>query len=69
MFLIREELQNITVTVEETQEIAEVMWVVISNGRVNIRVGIVYAPQENKTKLSQLKLMYKEIKNQIEKAN
>jgi exonuclease III len=68
MLLVKEELENISVIVEQSREVAETMWVVISNGRNNIRMGIVYAPQENKTSVEQLKIMYKKLEDQIKEA-
>lgn len=53
---------------EKQDEVGEVMWVAISNGRTSIRVGVVYAPQESKTNLEKLKIMYKGIKKQIQEA-
>ena len=68
MFLAKEELQNITIVVEKKNDVGEVMWVTIANGRTNIRFGIVYAPQENKTSIVKLKEMYKGISKQINEA-
>ena len=68
MLLVRKEIQNITVLIEKQTDIGEVMWVVISNGRYNIRMGIVYAPQECKSTVPQLKTMYKGIRNHVKEA-
>ena len=68
MLLVKEELNNIVIVVEEKKEVGEIMWVTISNVRTNIRMGILYAPQENKTTVSKLKEMYKGISNQIKEA-
>ena len=68
MILIRKELDNITIIVREDREVGESMWITIANGRNNIRIGVVYAPQESRTLLAKLKVMYKGIKEQIEEA-
>ena len=68
MLLVKEELENISVVVERDREVAEIMWVAMSNGRNKIRIGIVYAPQESKTKVEQLKVMYKKLEEQVKKA-
>ena len=68
MILVKKELKNITVTVEKKKDVGEVLWVTLSNGRNNIRMGVVYAPQENKTKLDELQVMYKGLKEQIKQA-
>ena len=44
------------------------MWITLSNNRNNIRIGVVYAPQEKETNVNKLKLMYKSIKEQIKEA-
>ena len=51
----------------EDDDPAEQLWVTISNQRINIRIGLVYAPQESRTKKAELKIMYDKIKDQIEK--
>ena len=50
----------------EDDDPAEQMWVRISNGRINVRIGLIYAPQESRTKKAELKRMYDKIKEQIE---
>ena len=68
MILVKNKVKNIVVVVEENKEVGEIMWVTISNGRTNIRMGLVYAPQENETKVAELKTMYKSISGQVKKA-
>ena len=52
----------------KNKEVGEVLWLTLSNGRNNIRMGVVYAPQENKTNVTKLKVMYKGLKEQIKQA-
>ena len=66
LIAIREELEHITSIVMEDDDPAEQLWIKISNERINIRIGLVYAPQESRTKLQELKLMYKKIEEQIQ---
>ena len=68
MVLIKAELENIAVVVDKQNEFGEVMWITIANSRNNIRLGVVYAPQESKTKLDKLEQMYKGIKKQVKEA-
>ena len=68
LILVKKELENITVTVEKNKEVGEALWVTLSNGRNSIRMGVVYAPQESKTDLAKLKIMYKGLKEQIKQA-
>ena len=53
MLLVRSELENIVISVEKNKEVGEIMWVTLSNGRTNIRMGLVYAPQESRTKVEE----------------
>ena len=56
------------VVVQEQVEVGEVMWITLSNNRNNIRIGVVYAPQEKDVKVDELKLMYKSIKEHVKEA-
>ena len=56
------------VVVQEQVEVGEVMWITLSSNRNNIRIGVVYVPQEKDVKVDELKLMYKSIKEQVEEA-
>ena len=67
LLLVKKELKNLVVVVQEQIEVGEVMWITLSNNRNNIRIGVVYAPQE-KVKVEELKIMYKSIKEQIKEA-
>ena len=44
------------------------MWMVIDNGKVKIRLGTVYAPQESRTKKAEYKKLYQRIEEQLELA-
>ena len=68
MVLVKEELDNIVVDVEKQNEVGETMWMTLTNGRNDIRLGVIYAPQESKTNVAQLKVMYKGLTKQIEEA-
>ena len=66
MFLVKDRLKNILTEVAEYEEVGETKWIVIDNGRIpGIRIGILYAPQENKTKKQELQIMYKQLKEQV----
>ena len=40
-------------------------WILVTNTTKKIRVGVIYAPQENVTPNNQLKIMYEDIREQI----
>ena len=41
------------------------MWILLDNNRSNIRIGVIYVPQENKTSNNELEIMYNNISQQI----
>ena len=41
------------------------MWILLDNNRSKIRIGVIYAPQENVTSNNELKIMYNNISKQI----
>ena len=62
---IKKELKNICTVVEKSSEVGEMMWLVLDNNRIKLRIGVIYAPQESRTTKEQLKLMYEKIGEQI----
>ena len=68
MILFKKKLKNIVIVVEKNKEVGESLWVTISNGRTNIRMGLIYAPQESETTVPELKIMYKNISRQVKLA-
>ena len=46
----------------------EMVWIKIDNGKINIKVGVIYMPQESRTKLDILKDIYAEIEKEIKDA-
>merc|ERR1712113_595776 len=43
----------------------ESVWIVIDNGRVKLRIGVIYAPQESRTSKENLSEMYADIEAQV----
>ena len=41
------------------------LWILLTNTKKKIRIGVIYAPQENVTPNNELKLMYEDIREQI----
>ena len=42
------------------------MWILVDNKKTKLKLGVIYAPQENTTPNKELKKMCQEIKDQIE---
>ena len=68
LIAVKDNIKTVTLEVEQEQEVGQSIWVVINNNKSIIRIGTIYGPQENKTKNSDLKIMYKNIAKQIHKA-
>ena len=43
-------------------------WMVVDNTKIKIRIGVVYAPQESRTKKKQYKELYERVEKQIDEA-
>ena len=70
---IRKDIFHLCCEISRETKEYEMLWIKISNNKnINIRIGNIYAPQENKTKKATIEKMYEQIgKNKIEadKAN
>lgn len=51
----------------EDEEVGKQLWIQLSNTRISIRIGLVYAPQESRTMKNELKKMYDKIEKQVQK--
>ena len=68
MIGVKNEIKNICTIVEDKKEVGESMWVAIDNTKTKIRLGVIYAPQESRTRKELLKIMYNNIEEQIQMA-
>ena len=68
MFAVNYELSGIVVD-ERISEITESMWMRIYTGREDIRMGVIYNPQECRTPKIELKKIYDEIEDEVKMAN
>ena len=65
MVAVKDKLKNIVIQLGETKEVGQTLWIRLDNGKEKIRIGTVYAPQESKTRLTELKKLYKVIETHI----
>ena len=65
---VRKEIKDICTVVEKWRDVGESLWIAIDNGKVKIRVGVVYAPQESRTTAESLKTFYEHISEQVQQA-
>ena len=68
LIAVKNEIKNICTVVEKRNDVGQTMWIVIDNTKIKIRIGVVYAPQESRTRKEKLKIMYEGIQEQILKA-
>ena len=67
MIAVAKDLEKITSIVMEDNTSGEQIWIKVCNGKVNLRIGLIYAPQENKIKVMELRKMYRMIQEQVNK--
>ena len=63
---VQNTIKTVVVELKDYSEIGWIKWILINNGRIALRLGVVYAPQENVTPVKELKRMYKEIEENAE---
>ena len=54
-------IKTIVIEVERFTDIGFIEWLLVDNGRIKIRLGVVYAPQETVTSAKDLEKMYNNI--------
>ena len=71
LIAIKEQLKTIVAEVNREKKIDQTLWVLLNNQKIQVRMGVIYGPQENVTPNSELKKLYESISDQVEigKAN
>ena len=62
---VRDNIKNISLELTQENKVGQSLWVLLTNTKKKIRIGVIYAPQENVTPNNELKLMYEDIREQI----
>ena len=65
MVAVKDKLKNIAIQLGETKEVGQTLWIRLDNGKEKIRIVTVYAPQESRTRLTELKKLYKVVESHI----
>ena len=68
LMAIRKELYGSTIIVDMEEKDGDMIWIVIDNHIIKIRIGVIYAPQESRTMISLLKKMYNKITRHVQAA-
>ena len=64
----RESIKNIVMVVREVNKNCEMLWIKINNGKIKIRVGVIYMPQETLTGTEKLEGIYNIIEEEVQSA-
>ena len=65
MLAVKENIKTVTLEVTQEKEIGQSLWILLDNNRSKIRIGVIYAPQENVTSNNELKVIYNNTSKQI----
>ena len=60
---VRDNIKSISLELTEENKVG--LWILLTNTKKKIRIGVIYAPQENVIPNNELKLMYEDIREQI----
>ena len=61
---VRDNIKNISLELTQENKVGQSLWILVTNTKEKIGVGVIYAPQENVTPNNELK-MYEDIGEQI----
>ena len=65
---IKDTIKTVVVEIIDYTEVGQIKWLKITNTKVTITLGVIYAPQEKVTPNKELKKMYEEIERRVSQA-
>ena len=65
---VKDNIKTVTMQTHKQEQVGEGLRILTDNKKTNLKLGIIYAPQQNTTLNKELKKMYQETKDQIEQA-
>ena len=68
MITVKDNIKTVSMQIQNEKSIGQALWVQIDNENIIIKVGVIYAPQENVTPVRELKKMYESITKEIQEA-
>ena len=68
LLAVKIDLKGLIVQECKDSEEGESLWMSMGNTKMNLRMGIVYNPQESRTKKNKLKKVYQSIEREVKKA-
>ena len=66
LIVVRDNIINISLELTKENKVGQSLWILATNTMTKIRLGVIYAPRENLTPNNELKVMYEDIREQIE---
>ena len=63
---LKKKLKTIVVEVNREKEIGQTLWLLLNNQKTQVRMGVIYGPQENVTPNSELRKLYESISDQAD---
>ena len=58
LIAVHNNLMNIVCEIAQTKEMYESIWLVLNNGRINVKIGVVYFPQEKDVTILEAESIY-----------
>ena len=65
MLAVKKNIKTAAMEVVQEKEIWKMLWILLDNNRIKIRMGLIYASQENVTSNNEFRIMYNNIRKQI----
>ena len=62
----KEKLKTTVLEVNREDEIGQTLWVLLNNQKTQVRMRVIYGPQENVTPNSEFKKLYESISDQVD---
>ena len=68
MIAVKDSIKTINMQIQHEKSIRQALWVQLDNQKISLKVGVIYAPQENITPVRELKKIYESINKEIQEA-
>ncbi len=65
LIAVHNNLMNIVCEIAQTKEMYESIWLVLNNGRINVKIGVVYFPQEKDVTILEAESIYSKISDEV----
>ena len=59
---VRDNIKDISLELTQENKVGQSLWILLTNTKTKIRIGVIYRPQENVTPNNESKLMHEDIR-------